>query len=140
MITATQIINTISGVLRELNYPVKEVDIEKEIPRPCLVVEAEGITDGNLTNSFYEETIGLVIYYFAQRREKGYAELLRCHDDLQKILREPLQVTDGFIVSIGDIEYDINKGDMALIAMFDIYTVQQPREPEGDIMEELELR
>ena len=140
MITATQIINAISNAMRELNYPVKDVDIEKEIPRPCLVVEADDITDGNLTNAFYEETIRMIVYYFAQYREKGYGELLHCRDNMQKIFRRPLQVTEEFAISIGDVEYDINKSDMAMIAKFDIYIVQQPEEPEGDMMEELELR
>ncbi len=77
MITVADIIRAVSIQLRALGYPVKDVDIMKEIPRPCLVIEAEELKSSSLTHFLQEETNSLVVYYFAQRRETGYAELLR---------------------------------------------------------------
>ena len=88
MITVTQIISALSGQLRTLGYPVKDVDITKDIPRPCLTVEAEHISCEATASDYCGETVTLAVYYFAERREKGYAELLKCHDDLQTIFRE----------------------------------------------------
>ena len=140
MITVTQIISALSGKLRTLGYPVKDVDIAKNIPRPCLTVEAEHISCGAETSDYYGEIVTLAVYYFAERREKGYAELLRLHDDLQNLFRGALKVEEGFYILQEDAEYSINKSDMALIATFDLQTVQEVEwngENEFEMMEEL---
>ena len=142
MITVTKIISALSAKLRELGYPVKDVDITKQIPRPCLVVEAENIVCEQATSDYFGENVTLTVYYFAERREKGYAELLQLHDDLQRIFRKSFEVADGFFVFSGESEYSINKADMALIASFEINTVQESDDDsaDGEIMEELYLR
>lgn len=142
MITVTQIISALSGQLRTLGYPVKDVDITKDIPRPCLTVEAEHISCEAAASDYCGETVTLAVYYFAERREKGYAELLKCHDDLQTIFRESLQVADGFYVFPDESEYSINKSDMALVATFELQTVQElerdmDTELDTELMEEL---
>ena len=76
-VSAIEIINAISGKLRALKYPIKDVDITKEIPRPCLVIEADGINDSKAAVGLDGERVNLVLYYFAQRREKGHVELLK---------------------------------------------------------------
>lgn len=140
MITVTQIINALSVKLRNLGYPVKDVDITKQISRPCLMVEAETITCEPVASEYYGETATLVVYYFAERREKGYAELLQLHDDLQSLFRNSFKVTEGFYILPGESEYTINKSDMALIASFEITTVQfQERTVDAEMMEELHL-
>ena len=138
MITVTKIISALSGQLRTLGYPVKDVDITKNIPRPCLTVEAEHISCEAAASDYCGETATLTVYYFAERREKGYAELLKCHDDLQMIFRDSLKVTDGFFILPGETEYSINKSDMALIATFELQTVQElERDMDTELMEEL---
>lgn len=140
MITVTQIINALNVKLRNLGYPVKDVDITKQIPRPCLMVEAETIVCEPVASEYYGETVTLDVYYFAERREKGYAELLQLHDDLQSLFRNSFEVVEGFYILPEEVEYTINKSDMALIASFEVPTVQfQERTVDTEMMEELYL-
>lgn len=123
-ITVIDIISAISNTIRSMGYPLKDVDITKEIPRPCLVVEADNITDNKTATGLAGEQISLSVYYFAQRREKGYLELLKCQKDIKAHLSKPLKITAGFYVTIDDMEFIVNKSDMSLIATFEIYTAQ----------------
>lgn len=140
MITVADVIRAISERLRALGYPIKDVDITKEIPRPCLVIEAEELKSGSVTQFLREETNGLIVYYFAQRRETGYAELLRLKNDLQDILLEPLEIAEGFYITAGELDAEINKSDMALAARFETYMVQEVHPESGELMEELDWR
>lgn len=140
MITVADIIRAVSIQLRALGYPVKDVDIMKEIPRPCLVIEAEELKSSSLTHFLQEETNSLVVYYFAQRRETGYAELLRLKNDLQIILLEPLEIAEGFYITVDELEAEVNKSDMVLSVRFETYMVQKVHPESGEETEELEWR
>ena len=140
MITVADIIRAVSVQLRALGYPVKDVDIAKEIPRPCLVIEAEELKSSSLTHFLQEETNSLVVYYFAQRRETGYAELLRLKNDLQIILLEPLEIAEGFYITADELEAEVNKSDMVLSVRFETYMVQEVPPESEEETEELEWR
>ena len=145
-VSAIEIINAISGKLRALKYPIKDVDITKEIPRPCLVIEADGINDSKAAVGLDGERVNLVLYYFAPRREKGYVELLKCQKDVKQLFNGALEVTKGFYVTVDELDFNVNKSDMALIATLEVYTVQNTDEynggepgTEAELMEELEV-
>ena len=145
-ISAVEIIKAISDKLRALKYPIKDVDITKEIPRPCLVIEADGINDSKAAVGLDGERVNLVLYYFAQRREKGYVELLKCQKDIKQLFNGALEVAKGFYVTVNELDFNISKSDMALIATFEVYTVQGADEGSGldpdegaELMEELEV-
>lgn len=144
-VSAIEIIKAISDKLRALKYPVKDVDITKEIPRPCLVLEADGINDSKAAVGLDGERLSLTLYYFAQRREKGYVELLKCQKDVKQMLSGAIEIAKGFYVTVTDLDFSVNKSDMALMATFEVYMVQGTAnegnggEPGGDaeLMEEL---
>lgn len=139
-VSVIEIIKAISDKLRGLGYPVKDVDITKEIPRPCLVVEADGIVDDKAAVGLAGEQISLTVYYFAERREKGYTELLKCQQDVKQLLGGALRVADGFYITVDDLDFSVNKSDMALVCNFEVYTVQDITDDEAaETMDELEV-
>lgn len=143
-VSAIEVIKAISDKLRALKYPVKDVDITKEIPRPCLALEADGISDSKAAVGLDGESINLTLYYFAQRREKSYIDLLKCQKDVKQMLNGAVEIVKGFYTTVGELDFNISKSDMALIATFEVYTVQGVDEDTGiepgveaELMEEL---
>lgn len=139
-ISAVEIIKAISDKLRALKYPIKDVDITKEIPRPGLVIEADGINDSKAAVGLEDERINLTLYYFAPRREKGYVDLLKCQKDIKRLLGGALEIEDGFYITVNDLDFSVNKSDMALVCTFEAYTVQDITDDEAaETMDELEV-
>lgn len=118
----------------------KDFDHIKDEDRPCFVIELDDLSDGYLTNSYIEQNITVILYYFASNRQKGYADLLKKKAELSNILLNPLTMSGGFVITTYGVDYTTDKQDMVLTAVFDVYTVQQRPEKEKEPMEELFIK
>lgn len=141
MISSMEIIKAFSNLLREAyGQLIKDVDIEKNIPRPCIVIEVDGIESSKAAVMYEGDAIDMSIYFFHEQRHSGYAELLDCQRKLRGLLDKPVEVSAGFFVVAENLTFTINKSDKVLIAAFTIYMVQEVIENDDDEpMEELEV-
>lgn len=140
MIYADKIIKTISAVLRDkLSYPIKEVDFEKEIPRPCAVVECDSIQSDTAASFLRDTIVKMTVYIFAEKTHRGYIELLNEQQKLQDALNVPFLVEKGFYFFADSYDFEIEKKDMVLVCVFDVL-LRQEVEDTGtyETMEELE--
>lgn len=117
----------------------KDYEHIKDEDRPCIILEFDDLSDGYLTNQYLEQNTTIHLYYFAKERQKGYVELLKKQKELTEVLLKPLALAEGFVVTVYGVDYDIDRDDMVLMAIFDTYTVQELPENEGEPMEELYL-
>lgn len=146
MIRTEDILQALYGVLRSAFPGIWLWDQENEKiaekDRPCFVVEFDDMTSSKLTWALMDESIEATIYYFHSSRNKGYAELLKMKSQLTELFFRTIEVKEHFYISIDNIDFDIDKQDMVLSALFNIYSVQSVPEDDGDYqnMEELEWR
>ena len=113
-------------------YTIKDTD------RPCYIVEIGKQNEGYLTSGYMEQAVDVTIYYFAAKRYIGYADLLTRKAEIAQRLVGALEIEGKFICHIDEVEFDIDRDDMTLAAMFELYAVQPIPEGEGEYMEELD--
>lgn len=120
----------------------KDYDYIRDEDRPCFVMEFDDQSEGYLTQDYRMQSMTVSLFYFAPKRHKGYAELLKHKAALSDALLQPVKVDEGFVIYTTDIDYEIDRDDMVLTAMFDIQTVQDyaaERDEALEVMEELIL-
>ncbi len=59
---------------------------------------------------------------------------------MQIILLEPLEIAEGFYITVDELEAEVNKSDMVLSVRFETYMVQKVHPESGEETEELEWR
>lgn len=141
MIYLDSILKAISKKMREgLTYPIKEVDLQKEIPRPCTVVECDNIKNTMATSIYQDEKARITVYIFAEQTHRGYISLLNEQKKIKELLSQSLEIERGFFIYPNDLEFDIDRKDMVLICMFDMLTRQESEDNTVyEPIEELEL-
>ena len=140
MITAVDIIKALTVQCRGLlGCDVNDRDISEGFDRPSFFIEIVDFRNEDIGEGLRGDTLSIYIYYFNERRETGYLNLLKARESIREMLAVPIQITDGYSLTPDDIVETINKADMTYIVNFDAVLYQFRPEAEGEFMQELEV-
>lgn len=119
MLSVMDIIKALSDLIEENfpNYPVCDVDIEENYPRPSYFIDVDNIKGENVTNNYVKETCEIQVYFFAENRYEGFIDLLNMKNKLLVILNEPLKIQYKNLtahVVFNNVSVEISKADKAL--------------------------
>ena len=140
MITAVEIVKALTIKCRELlQCDVNDRDISEGFTRPSFFIEVVDFNNEDIGEIIRGDTLNIYIYYFNERREIGYLNLLKARESLREMLAMPVNVEDGFSITASDIVETINKADMSYITNFDVTIYQNRPEANAPYMEELSV-
>lgn len=125
-ITAKQISHDMTLLLRQY-FPVyyKNADITEGFDRPCMTMEVATIRTGAANDYFRHDFIPITIYFFAEERTNGYADLLTVQETLRRLLESPLPLAGTYLYPPEPVEFSIVKEDGSLIASVEYEVYQQ---------------
>lgn len=140
MITAVEIVKALTIKCRELlQCDVNDRDISEGFSRPSFFIEVVDFNNEDIGGIIRGDTLNIYIYYFNEKREIGYLNLLKARESLREMLAMPVNVADGFSITASDIVETINKADMSYITNFDVTIYQNRPEANAPYMEELSV-
>ncbi|RGZ81762.1 hypothetical protein DW971_02285 [Veillonella parvula] len=140
MITAVEIVKALTIKCRELlQCDVNDRDISEGFFRPSFFIEVVDFNNEDIGGIIRGDTLNIYIYYFNEKREIGYLNLLKARESLREMLAMPVNVADGFSITASDIVETINKADMSYITNFDVTIYQNRPEANAPYMEELSV-
>lgn len=140
MITAVEIVKALTIKCRELlQCDVNDRDISEGFARPSFFIEVVDFNNEDIGEIIRGDTLNIYIYYFNEKREIGYLNLLKARESLREMLAMPVNVEDGFSITASDIVETINKADMSYITNFDVTIYQNRPEANAPYMEELSV-
>lgn len=99
------------------DYPVIDMDITEDYPRPGYFIEVEDIETNWVANDYIRESSNLKIVFFAAERYEGFLDLLDMKNNLTVLFDDPVYVTDGkteYYVSLLNTTSDLYKTDKVL--------------------------
>lgn len=121
------------------NYPIVDMDIDEDYPRPSYFIEVESVKSHWVAVDYLEELSDLQIVFFAENRYEGFLELLEMKNHLTQLFNEPLELDNGYYVSLLETTSELFKGDKVLEFSFQVSIVNQiEREETKYYMEELD--
>ena len=121
------------------NYPIVDMDIDEDYPRPSYFIEVESVKSQWVAVDYLEELSDLQIVFFAENRYEGFLELLEMKNHLTQLFNEPLELDNGYCVSLLETTSELFKGDKVLEFSFQVSIVNQiEREETEYYMEELD--
>lgn len=105
---------------KEFRCSVIDKDIQEDIPRPALVLQTTNITHDKI-GALPHDNFDLEIYYFAPKKENGYAELYGVMKKMQDIFSEDyIAFADGYKIPVEATDYELNRRDMVLLTTLNI--------------------
>lgn len=143
MNTITSVIDVIRALSNLIekeypNYPIVDYDVDEDYPRPCYFIETESVKTQWVAVDYLEELSDLQIVFFAEDRYDGFLELLEMKNHLTQLFNEPLELDNGYFVSLLETTSELFKGDKVLEFSFQVSIVNQIERNETDyLMEEL---
>lgn len=119
MLSVIDIIRALSELIEAKypNYPVVDMDITEDYPRPSYFIDVDDIETSWVANDYIKESSNLKIIFFAAERYEGFLELLDMKNNLTVLFDDPLYVTNGqdeYYVSLLNTASDIYKADKVL--------------------------
>lgn len=144
MNTITSVIDVIRALSNLIekeypNYPIVDYDVNEDYPRPCYFIETESVKTQWVAVDYLEELSDLQIVFFAEDRYDGFLELLEMKNHLTQLFNEPLELDNGYFVSLLETTSELFKGDKVLEFSFQVSIVNQIERNETDyLMEELD--
>ena len=119
MLSVIDIIRALSELIEAKypNYPVVDMDITEDYPRPSYFIDVDDIETSWVANDYIKESSNLKIIFFAAERYEGFLELLHMKNNLTVLFDDPLYVTNDeeeYYVSLLNTESDIYKADKVL--------------------------
>lgn len=144
MNTITSVIDVIRALSNLIekeypNYPIVDYDVDEDYPRPCYFIETESVKTQWVAVDYLEELSDLQIVFFADDRYDGFLELLEMKNHLTQLFNEPLELDNGYFVSLLETTSELFKGDKVLEFSFQVSIVNQIERNETDyLMEELD--
>ena len=144
MNTITSVIDVIRALSNLIekeypNYPIVDYDVDEAYPRPCYFIETESVKTQWVAVDYLEELSDLQIVFFAEDRYDGFLELLEMKNHLTQLFNEPLELDNGYFVSLLETTSELFKGDKVLEFSFQVSIVNQIERNETDyLMEELD--
>lgn len=143
MLSVIDIIRALSELIETKypNYPVVDMDITEDYPRPSYFIDADDIETSWVANDYIKESSNLKIIFFAAERYEGFLELLDMKNNLTVLFDDPLYVTNGkeeYYVSLLNTASDIYKTDKVLEFTLKADLIQKVERKETEpYMEEL---
>lgn len=140
MRTIIDVIQAVSGMIEaEFGAPPTTKDIREGFDRPCFYAEPYQMRRDK-AGDMPHDTFGIRIFYFSPRTDRGYLDLLQKQTALQDMLDASIPVSEDFLLFPEDVNFEIQREDMALIADFTVENVQMPEDTdEAELMEDLSL-
>ena len=140
MRTIIDVIKAVSGLIEtEFGMPPTTKDIREGIPRPCFYVEPYRI-HGEKAGDMRDDTFGIRVFYFSQRAQTGYLDLLEKQTVLRDLLDGPVPISEDFYLYPEDLDFERRREGMALVTSFTAEDVQLPEDTDtSEYMENLEI-
>lgn len=121
------------------NYPIVDYDVDEGYPRPSYFIEVESVQTSWVATDYLQELSNLQIVFFAEDMYSGFLELLEMKNHLTQLFNEPLELDNGYFVSLLETTSELFKGDKVLEFSFQVSIVNQIERNETDyLMEELD--
>ena len=145
MLSVIDIIRALSELIETKypNYPVVDMDITEDYPRPSYFIDVDDIETSWIANDYIKESSNLKIIFFAAERYEGFLELLDMKNNLTVLFDDPLYVTNGkeeYYVSLLNTASDIYKADKVLEFTLRADLIQKVERKETEpYMEELNV-
>lgn len=143
MLSVIDVIRALSELIETKypDYPVIDMDITEDFPRPGYFIEVEDVETNWVANDYIRESSNLKIVFFAAERYEGFLDLLDMKNNLTVLFDDPLYVTDGkteYYVSLLNTTSDLYKTDKVLEFALRADLIQKvERKEEKPYMEEL---
>lgn len=144
MNTITSVIDVIRALSNLIekeypNYPIVDYDVDEDYPHPCYFIETESVKTQWVAVDYIEELSDLQIVFFAEDRYEGFLDLLEMKNHLTQLFNEPLELDNGYFVSLLETTSELFKGDKVLEFSFQVSIVNQIERNETDyLMEDLD--
>lgn len=99
------------------NYPVCDMDIDEDYPRPSYFIDVEDVNTSWVATDYIKESSNIQIVFFAENRYEGFLDLLDMKNNLTVLFDEPLHISDDtseYYVSLLTTNSDLYKQDKVL--------------------------
>lgn len=141
MTNVIDVIRALSNLI-EREYPqykIIDYDVDEGFDKPAFFIEVENVKTQWVAVDYLEELSDLQIVFFAENRNEGFLELIEMKNHLTQLFNEPLELDNGYFVSLLETTSELFKGDKVLEFSFQVSIVNQIERNETDyLMEELD--
>lgn len=119
MLSVIDIIRGLTELISEKypNYPVCDMDIDEDYPRPSYFIDVEDVNTSWVATDYIKESSNIQIVFFAENRYEGFLDLLDMKNNLTVLFDEPLHINDEtseYYVSLLTTNSDLYKQDKVL--------------------------
>lgn len=144
MLSVIDVIRGLTELISEKypNYPVCDMDIDEDYPRPSYFIDVEDVNTSWVASDYLKESSNIQIVFFAENRYEGFLDLLDMKNNLTVLFDEPLYISDEtseYYVSLLTTNSDLYKQDKVLTFNIQADLIQKvERVDNSPYMEELE--
>lgn len=144
MLSVIDVIRGLTELISEKypNYPVCDMDIDEDYPRPSYFIDVEDVNTSWVATDYIKESSNIQIVFFAENRYEGFLDLLDMKNNLTVLFDEPLYISDEtseYYVSLLTTNSDLYKQDKVLTFNIQADLIQKvERIDNSPYMEELE--
>lgn len=144
MLSVIDVIRGLTELISEKypNYPVCDMDIDEDYPRPSYFIDVEDVNTSWVASDYLKESSNIQIVFFAENRYEGFLNLLDMKNNLTVLFDEPLYISDEtseYYVSLLTTNSDLYKQDKVLTFNIQADLIQKvERVDNSPYMEELE--
>lgn len=119
MLSVIDVIRGLTELISEKypNYPVCDMDIDEDYPRPSYFIDVEDVNTSWVATDYIKESSNIQIVFFAENRYEGFLDLLDMKNNLTVLFDEPLFISDEtseYYVSLLTTNSDLYKQDKVL--------------------------
>lgn len=119
MLSVIDVIRGLTELISEKypNYPVCDMDIDEDYPRPSYFIDVEDVNTSWVATDYIKESSDIQIVFFAENRYEGFLDLLDMKNNLTVLFDEPLHISDEtseYYVSLLTTNSDLYKQDKVL--------------------------
>lgn len=144
MLSVIDVIRGLTELISEKypNYPVCDMDIDEDYPRPSYFIDVEDVNTSWVATDYIKESSNIQIVFFAENRYEGFLDLLDMKNNLTVLFDEPLYISDEtseYYVSLLTTNSDLYKQDKVLTFNVQAELIQKvERVDNSPYMEELQ--
>lgn len=144
MLSVIDVIRGLTELISEKypNYPVCDMDIDEDYPRPSYFIDVEDVNTSWVATDYIKESSNIQIVFFAENRYEGFLDLLDMKNNLTVLFDEPLYISDEtseYYVSLLTTNSDLYKQDKVLTFNIQAELIQKiERVDNSPYMEQLE--
>lgn len=144
MLSVIDVIRGLTELISEKypNYPVCDMDIDENYPRPSYFIDVEDVNTSWVATDYIKESSNIQIVFFAENRYEGFLDLLDMKNNLTVLFDEPLYISDEtseYYVSLLTTNSDLYKQDKVLTFNIQAELIQKiERVDNNPYMEQLE--